>query len=293
MNINVVCTTTAERIGEKLTKTKDLKVIFPEKNKEGKRYFPDGEVYTRISKINKLKGRTIILHSGAPRPNDGLVELGMLLEIVGKSKASPIEIFFTYFPYGKQDNVFQEGETNVAEDLVKKLIDYYDVKRIFTIDAHFAGRKWVNKYPLTNLSAVNLLIKAALKDYPEAIFLPPDIGSQRRTGVRLRGLKKRRVDSYRVEIKSSEEFRNIVRGRVVGALDDMVETGATLIPFYDECVKYEAQEVIALVTHGVLPEGIKKIKTKYSKLYLTNTIDRNEANVDITDLVFNTIRKRF
>ena len=105
-------------------------------------------------------------------------------------------------------------------------------------------------------------------------------------------MKKKRVDSYLVRIKSSQEFKNIVRGKVVGVIDDMVETGATLVPFYEECKKCEAKEVIALVTHGVLLEGIEKIKSKYSKLYLTNTIDREEVNVDITDLVFETITKR-
>lgn len=285
---NIIPTSKAEHIGKRLAK-KGLKVIFPEKNKEGKRYFPDGEVYTKISKV--LKGKTIVLHSGAPNPNDGLIELEMILEILGKSKARPIEVFFTYFPYGKQDKVFERGETNAAENLIRKLIDYYGVKKIYTIDAHFWGRKWVKKYPLINISATDLLIQSALKDFPEAIFLPPDIGSERRTGLRLRGLKKKRIDSYLVKIKSNEEFKTIVKGKVVGVIDDMVETGATLVPFYEECKKCGAKEVIALVTHGVLSEGIEKIKSKYSKLYLTNTIVQNEANVDITDMVFDAITK--
>ena len=286
--VNIIPTSQAEHIGKRLAK-KGLKVIFPEKNKEGKRYFPDGEVYTRISEIDKLKGKTIILYSGAPNPNDGLVELEMLLEILRKSKAKPIEVFFTYFSYGKQENIFDEGETNASENLVKKLVRYYNAKRVYTIDAHFFGRGWVKKYPVINVSAVDLLIRAALNDYPEAIFLPPDIGSERRTGLKLKGLKKKRIDSYLVKIKSNEEFKTIVKGKVVGVIDDMVETGATLVPFYKECKKCGAKEVIALVTHGVLLEGIERIKSKYSKLYLTNTIDRKEANVDISDLILKTI----
>jgi len=290
--IHIIPTTKAEHIGKKLAK-KGLEVIFPEKNKEGKRYFPDGEVYAKISGIKKLTGRVIILHSGAPNPNDGLVELEMILAILQQSKASSIEVFFTYFPYGRQDKIFQKGETNAAENLVKKLIDYYGAKKIYTIDAHFAGRKWVNKYPLTNVSATNLLIQTVLRNYREATFLPPDVGSQRRTGLKLKGVKMKRIDSYRKEIKSGEEFKAAVKGRVVAVLDDMVETGATLIPFYEECKKFGAKEVIALITHGVLLEGIRKIKSKYSKLYLTNTIDRVEANIDVTNLIFETITKKW
>jgi ribose-phosphate pyrophosphokinase len=290
MEINIIPTSQAEQIGKNLAK-KGLKVIFPEKNREGKRYFPDGEVYVKISKAEKLRGRTIVLHSGAPKPNDGLVELEMILEILRKSKAKPMELFFTYFPYGKQDNIFEKGETNAAENLVKKLVGYYGVAKIYIIDAHFWGREWVKKYPVINISAVDLLIQSALKDFPEAIFLPPDIGSARRTGLKLKGLKKKRIDSYLVKIKSNKEFKRIVKGKVVGVIDDLVETGATLVPFYEECKKCRAKEVIALITHGVLTEGIERINSKYSKLYLTNTIDRKEANVDIANLIFETITK--
>jgi ribose-phosphate pyrophosphokinase len=290
MEINIIATSQAEHIGKNLAK-KGLKIIFSEKNKEGKRYFPDGEVYAKISKAEKLRGRTIVLHSGAPRPNDGLVELEMILEILRKSKAKPIELFFTYFPYGKQDNIFEKGETKAAENLIRKLVDYYGVRKIYVIDAHFWGREWVKKYPVINVSAVNLLTQSALKDYPEAIFLPPDIGSERRTGLKLKGLKKKRIDSYLVKIKSNEEFKRIVKGKVVGVIDDLVETGATLVSFYEECKKCRAKEIIVLVTHGVLTEGIERINSKYSKLYLTNTINQKEANVDITDLIFQTIAK--
>ncbi len=285
-NIRVIPTTTAEHIGKKLSQKQGLEVIFPEKNKEGERYFPDGEVYTRIPTIEKLTGRAVVLHSGAP---DGLVELEMILEILQQSNVSSVEVFFLYFPYGKQDNIFQTGETNAAENLVRKLRDYYDVNKFYTIDAHFAGRKWVNKYPLTNVSAAGLLTQIALKYYPGATILSPDLGAQRRTGIKLRGLKKKRIDSHLTQFKRYKEFRSIVNGRVVAVLDDMIETGATLVPFYNECMKCGAKEVIALITHGVLSEGVKKIEKKYSKLYLTNTIDREEANVDISDLVFETI----
>ena len=289
MEINIISISQAEHIGKSLAK-RGLKVIFLEKNREGKRYFPDGEIYVKISKVGKIKGRTIILHSGAPNPNDGLIELEMILEILKKSKAKPIEVFFTYFPYGRQDNIFERGETKAAENLIRKLIGYYGVSKIYVIDAHFWGREWVKRYSIINVSAVDLLTQSALKDYPEAIFLPPDIGSERRTGFKLKGLEKKRIDSYLVKIKSSEEFKEIVKGKTVGVIDDIVATGTTLISFYEKCKKYGAKEVLALITHGVLLEGIEKIKSKYSKLYLTNTIDRDEANVDITDLIFETIR---
>ena len=81
----------------------------------------------RILKADQLRGkRVIVLHSGAPKPNEGLTELELILQILRDNQIKP-EVFFTYFPYGMQDKVFERGETNVAENLVEKLINYNKV----------------------------------------------------------------------------------------------------------------------------------------------------------------------
>jgi len=45
-----------------------------------------------------------------------------------------------------------------------------------------------------------------------------------------------------------------------------------------------------LVTHGVLDAGVKKIKKRFTKLYLTNTINKKEANVDVVDSIVKAIK---
>jgi len=79
------------------------------------------------------------------------------------------------------------------------------------------------------------------------------------------------------------------------------------LKFREIAKKSGAKKVIALITHGVMPVGISKIKRKYSKLYLTNTIEQRDynpptassrsrserapTNIDITNLILNTISK--
>jgi phosphoribosylpyrophosphate synthetase len=293
----LIPTSQAEHIGKKLINEPDISVIFPDKNKDGKRYFPDGEVYERISRVKSLDNKVIFLHSGAPDTNTGLIELEQLLQIANhenserkKSERFPIEVFFTLFPYGRQDNRFQVGETNAAEEYVKKLTNYYNVGRIYTIDAHFAGKRdWVKDYPIFDVSAVDLLKQVASKFYSDILYLAPDKGSQLRLG--LKGTEKSRTDSYSVEIESNEEFAKMVKHRIVGVIDDILLTGGTLSKFYDECMKLEAKGVIALVTHATVPEGISRIKAKYSKLFFTNSVNNENANVNITGLVLDTIRE--
>ncbi len=171
MKTFIILTSTVEHLAESLEKKgKNFELIFPEKNKEGRRFFPDGEVYLRISAIGSLKGkRVVVLHSGAPEPNSGLIELELILQILKDFKIRP-DLFFTYFPYGQQDRIFQQGEINAAESLVKKLINYYGVKKIYVIDPHFGKMGWVNRYPLINVSAMPFLIGKAKKDFGQNIL---------------------------------------------------------------------------------------------------------------------------
>jgi len=175
----------------------------------------------------------------------------------------------------------------VAENLIEKLINYYKVKKIYIIDAHFKGRKWVKNYPIVNISAVSILIQKAKEDFGENIwFLSPDIGGKRRTGIS--GIKKERLTSFKVKMVSPKlNFK----GKVVGVIDDMIKTGGTLLKFQEIAKKFGAEKIIALITHGVIPSGVSKIKKKYSKLYLTNTIKQKESNIDITKLILKNLSK--
>lgn len=286
MGIFIIPTSSVKHLAKNiLKKSKNFKVIFPDLSKDKKRYFPDGEIYVKLpKKLLFSKKRVIVLHSGVPKPNEGLVELELILQILRDNKIKP-EIFFTYFPYGMQDKVFEKGETNVAENLIGKLVNYYKVKRIYIIDPHFEGRKWIKKYPIVSISAVPLLTEKAKKDFgKDILFLSPDIGGKRRTG--FRGIKKERIDSFRVKIASVPIS---FKGKIIGVIDDLIETGSTLLKFFEVAKKAGAKRVIALVTHGVLASGVSKIKKKYSKLYLTNTVKQKGTNIDITDLILKTI----
>ncbi len=293
MKTLVIATLSAHHLARIIQKkSQDFKTIFPSENKEGKRYFPDGEIYMKIPESSKLKGkRVIVLHAGMPKPNEGLVELELILQILRDSQAK-VEVFFSYFPYGMQDNVFEKGETNVAENLIEKIVNYYKVKKIYIIDPHFGGKKWLKKYPIVDVSALPLLIEKAKKDFKENIlFLSPDIGGKRRTGVaRITKMEKKRTDSYTVEIKTPKDLEGLFKGKVIGVIDDLLETGGTLVRFCEAGKRLGPKKIIALITHGVLPSGISKVKQKYAKLYLTNTVNQKQANIDITDLILETIK---
>jgi ribose-phosphate pyrophosphokinase len=217
------------------------------------------------------------------------MELKMVLEIFKERGVRP-EVFFTYFAYGMQDHADQDGALNAAENILKELTAYYAVQKIWTVDAHFWGRDFTANYPIKNLSAVDLLKAEALKNDPDMVFITPDMGSQRRTGIA--GVEKQRLNSFETQMKeeSGEWLTNAVNNKNIGVVDDLLETGGTMAKFYDECKSRGAKKVAALITHGVLKKGIKRIAGKYDALYLTNTIKSKSANINVSGLISEVLR---
>ncbi len=291
MSTIIIPTLRAEHLVKNLKLPKGYEVVLPLGNKEGQRFFPDDEVYVRLpDEIMDFEGRVVVLHSGMPHPNKGIVELEMILKILSKTSAK-VEVFFAYFPYCMQDNVEFKGDTNAAEDLVVKLTKFYGVKKVYILDAHFFGKEWVKKYPIKTIPIDDTLKKIAIAKYGKKIvFMGPDAGSQMRANVS--GTTKKRKNSFEVDISHDDDFKMCVKGKVVGVIDDLVETGGTLSKFADVCRGCGAKDVVALITHGVLVSGVKRVKSSYSDLFLSNSIDREDASVDISSIIMKEITKK-
>lgn len=287
MSINIILDSTSEHLKD-IFNPAYFRVFISAKNKDKKYSFPDGEVYARLDSIAKIKGRTVIIHSGAPNPSKGLVELEMLLALLKGKGARPLEVFFTYFPYGQQDKSFLAGEVNMAKNILDKLVNYYKVARIYIIDPHFGHRAWLKNYPVKKIFAFKLFKDIILEKYPEILFLSADSGQSKRSGIS--GAKKKRLNSFKVKFELGQNFKK-VKGKNICIVDDLIETGGTLSQLSGECRKIGAKKVVVFVTHGVLNEGINRVSLKADEFYLANTIRHKKANVNINQLIIDSLRQ--
>ncbi|MSU55900.1 MAG: ribose-phosphate diphosphokinase [Candidatus Taylorbacteria bacterium] len=281
--INLILTTSAQHFRVYFENRKEFRLVPLGKNKDGKNAFPDGEVFVKLPDLPK-EGRFVVLHSGAPNPNDGLLELEIILSILKREGKRDVEVFFSYVPYSMQDKLHGAGETITAEDILRKLVSYYGVKKIFAIDPHFHDGAWLSGLPFQSVSAHETLLSAVRKEYPDAVFVAPDMGHTKRTKG-LQGVQKTRVDSYTVHLAEDEALFGSLRGKAVAVVDDLVETGGTMIRFEEACKKYGPKEMVAVVTHGLLPEGVARLQKNYSKLFLSNSIAEPASTIDVAPLI--------
>ncbi len=263
-------------------------VVLPTPNKEGLFHFPDGEIYLRLPGIGDAKN-IIVVHAGYPNPNEGLIELYMMLDIIRRyAPQARLTVVFTIFPYARQDKIRAEGELNTAEVMIQKLIRFYGVSKIIAFDAHFDGEPWVNEYPFMNVTAVDLLTAAARVKHPDMVLVAPDAGSSRRAHIK--GATKKRANSFDVSLDLGSVR---MKGLTIGTVDDMLSTGTTMVKFVEAARAKGAKRVFGLVTHGINQLGLDRVISAYDGLFVTDTVNCPEANVTIVPRLWNIIRKEF
>ncbi len=267
--MNLIVTPTAEHL------ELDAARLDPHPHNES-RVFPDDEVYVQLESVAELES-ALVVHSGQPRPNRGLAYLYGLLDLLAEHDVL-ISLCFTYAPYGMQDASFYPGTVNYARALLNHVVRY-PVRQVYAVDPHFGHRAWTADYPLTQLHAFPLVRDRVDDDLDDYLVVGPDLGAVDRFGIP--GFEKTRKGAYEVQLEGELD----VEGRNVLVFDDLIETGGTMIAAYDRLESQGADTVVAAAVHGVLDEGIQRVRDAYDGLYLTNTIATDATNVPIESLV--------
>jgi ribose-phosphate pyrophosphokinase len=189
-----------------------------------------------------------------------------------------------YFGYARQDRK-SGSRTPISAKLVANLITQAGVDRVMTLDLHAGQIQGFFDIPTDNLYASPLMVRDVKEkfDVSTLTIVSPDVGGV----ARARGLAKRInaplaiVDKRRERAGESEVMNVIgdVQGRACILVDDIVDSGGTLVNAADALIKNGAKEVYAYITHGVLSGGaVARITaSKLKELVITDSIQPTEA----------------
>lgn len=247
------------------------------------RRFADMEVFVEIQE--NVRGQDVFIIQSTSFPtNDHLMELLIITDALRRSSARRITAVIPYFGYARQDRR-ASGRTPISAKLVANLITHAGVDRVLTLDLHAGQIQGFFDIPTDNLFGAPLMsrdIKERL-DYKNAMVVSPDVGGV----VRARALAKRIdaplaiVDKRRDRPGESEVMNIIgsVEGRSCILLDDIVDSGGTLVNAAEALLDQGAREVYAYITHGVLSGGaVARIaSSKLKELVITDSIMPTEA----------------
>ena len=244
--------------------------------------FSDGEIYVEINE--NIRGNSIFVVQSSSRPaNDNLMELLVCIDALRRSSAKSITAVIPYFGYARQDRKVVP-RTAISAKLVSNLITNAGANRILTLDLHAGKIQGFFDIPVDNLFSTPIFARDIKKNINtnNLVCVSPDIGGVERT----RALGRRInasiaiVDKRRPEPGKSEVMNIVgsVEGKTCIIVDDIIDSGGTIINAAKALIEKKAKEIYVYITHGVLSgEAIKKIKnSKIKKLVITDTIDNQD-----------------
>jgi len=245
--------------------------------------FADKEVYVEVQE--NVRGEDVfILQSTSYPANDNLMELLIITDALRRSSARRITAVLPYFGYARQDRK-SAPRTPISAKLVSNLITEAGANRVLTLDLHAAQIQGFFDIPTDNLTAAPVMVRDIKDNYDvsNVMIVSPDVGGV----VRARNVASRIgaslaiVDKRRPRAGVSEVMNIIgdVEGQTCIMIDDIVDSGGTLVNAAEALLKAGAKEVSAYITHGVLSEGAAERigASKLKELVVTDSILETEA----------------
>jgi ribose-phosphate pyrophosphokinase len=247
------------------------------------RRFADMEIFVEIQE--NVRGADVyVLQSTSFPTNDHLMELLIIMDALRRASARRITAVVPYFGYARQDR--KPGpRTPISAKLVANLITNAGADRVLTLDLHAGQIQGFFDIPTDNLYASPVMVRDIKDrfDLAKLTVVSPDVGGV----VRARGLAKRinaplAIIDKRRERAGESEVMNVI-GEVAGTtcilVDDIVDSGGTLVNAADALLGQGATDVYAYITHGVLSGGaVARITaSRLKELVITDSIQPTEA----------------
>jgi|TARA_B100002052_G_scaffold278860_1_gene285583 ribose-phosphate pyrophosphokinase len=288
--MKILSGTSNQKLSKDISKLLRLKLV----NTNIKR-FADGEIYIEINE--NIRGNSVFVIQSTSNPaNDNLMELIFIIDALKRSSAKNITAVIPYFGYARQDRKVVP-RTSISAKVVSNLITQAGASRVVTVDLHAGQIQGFFDMPVDNLFTTPLFaryIKKKLKN-KNLICVSPDVGGVQRT----RGLATKIsadlaiIDKRRTAPGKSQVMNILgdVKGKTCIIVDDIIDSGGTIVNAVAALKKSGAQDVYVFCTHGVLSgEAVNKIKnSKIKKLIITDTIDnsgkiKNNSKIELISI---------
>lgn len=251
--------------------------------------FANGE--KRVWVTDSIRGENLILVQSFSYPTDEhVMEFLLLVDALQRMGARHINAIIPWMGYSLQDKVFREGEP-IAARVVADLVSNSYIKRAFLLDLHNSSTPGFFSIPTDHLSAMNLFVEYVKTNFKveESVVASPDFG----------GLKRARTfaEKLNVDLVNIDKHRDLttgkttalglhggdVKGKNVFILDDVINSGSTVVTAGQFLKAEGAKSVHFMATHGLFADnGAKRINdSEIDSVVVTNSVDQPAASQKI------------
>ncbi len=242
--------------------------------------FANGEIFVRFQE--SVRGTdAFVLQSHTTPINKWIMEQLIMIDALKRASAKRITVIVPFYGYARQDKKHR-GREPISARLIADLFKAAGADRLMTVDLHTSQIQGFFDGPVDHLFAMPLLARhvASKVDRERITVVSPDAGrvrvAERWTdilGAPLAIIHKRRDPDIPNQVRVFEVVGD-VRDRVCVLVDDMIDTGGTIVKAAETLFENGAADVIVAATHGILSDPARERlqESQISEVVVTNTL---------------------
>ena len=242
--------------------------------------FANGEIFVRFEESVRGSEAFVIQSHTAPI-NQWIMEQLIMIDALKRASAKRITVVIPFYGYARQDKKHR-GREPISARLMADLYKTAGADRLIVVDLHTAQIQGFFDGPVDHLFALSLLARhvGGRVDRSRLTIVSPDAGRVRvaerwtdTLNAPLAIIHKRRDPNIANEVKVAEVVGDVA-GRVCVLVDDMIDTGGTIVKAADALFDNGASEVIVASTHGIFsgPAVDRLRASRISEVVVTDTL---------------------
>lgn len=251
--------------------------------------FADGEII--VENLTPVQNKKVYIIQSTYRPvNEHLFELLVFVDGLKRANAKRITAIIPYFGYARQDRKTKPQEPITAK-LVADMLTNAGVDQIIALDLHTAQVQGFFDCPVIELSPTHLFSSyykhMGVKD--NLVIVSPDHGGVTRARLLARDFEHATVaiiDKHRDDNNEIDHMRLIgdVKNKSVIIVDDIIDSGNTLVKASELLLQSGAKDVYVAATHGVLSGDAVTLlaNSPIKKILITDSIPFKEKSPNIS-----------
>jgi len=220
--------------------------------------FRSGEIYAHYEE--SVRNCDVFLVQSLSHPvNDHFVELLIMIDAAKRASARTVNVVMPYYGYSRQERKAAPREP-ISAKLVADVLTTAGACRVVTIDLHAPAIQGFFNIPVDHLTALDLICEyLKSKKIRRPVVVSPDAGRVSTA----ENLASQLDAPFAVMIKKRPAHNRSVVTHIIGevegrtpiVIEDMIDTGTTILQAVEGLKERGAESAVVCATHGVFSGG--------------------------------------
>lgn len=274
-----------EKLAQKISNILQIPLTQIEKTK-----FADGEVLLKSAET--IRNSTVFVVASTHKPvHDNIMELLIFIDSLKRAYARDIIVILSYFGYARQDRK-STGRQPITAKLIANLLETAGATKIISVDLHNPSIQGFFNISVDELRGQYILAKKIREKNKAYTIVSPDHGGAVRArllaellneNTKIAIIDKRRVGTNQIE---AHGIIGDIEAKDTIIIDDIIDTGGTIIKAADLLKEHGAKSVTVVATHGLFSKGFEVFENSpnVDKVIITNSVDNSELQQKFSKL---------